>query len=72
MRDLHLTGEILCMGSINMDLVMRVDRFPEPGETRMTDNFATYPGGKGGNQAVAAALLGGQVTMLGKFGRRCL
>lgn len=69
-KDIHnfqFNGEILCMGSINMDLVMRVDRFPLPGETLMTDNFSTYPGGKGGNQAVAASLLGGRVTMLTKL-----
>ncbi|MBN1314550.1 MAG: ribokinase [Anaerolineales bacterium] len=66
-RDFQFNGEILCMGSINMDLVMRVERFPIPGETVITDNFATYPGGKGGNQAVAASLLGGQVTMLTKL-----
>ncbi|NLX71523.1 MAG: ribokinase, partial [Clostridiales bacterium] len=41
------------VGSLNMDLVATVDRFPKPGETIIGNDFATYPGGKGGNQAVA-------------------
>lgn len=60
----RFNGQVLCMGAINMDLVMRLERWPRPGETLLTDNFETYPGGKGGNQAVAAALLGAQVQML--------
>ena len=61
-------SRILCMGSINMDLTMFMERMPEPGETVATDNFATYPGGKAGNQAVAAARLGGNVNFFGKLG----
>lgn len=68
MSNIKISGNILCMGSINMDLVMFVDRLPEPGETIVTDNFNKYPGGKGGNQAVAASMLGGNVTMFGKLG----
>ena len=59
---------ILCMGSINIDLVMYAPNLPRPGETIVTDNFQTFPGGKGGNQSVAASILGGDVkfyTMLG-------
>ena len=59
---------ILCMGSINMDLVMFMQKFPSPGETILTDNFQTFPGGKGGNQAVAASKLGGAVTYFTKLG----
>lgn len=56
------------VGSINMDLVAQVDRFPKPGETRTGSTFGTYPGGKGANQAVALARLGAEITMAGKIG----
>lgn len=56
------------IGSINMDLVAVVDRFPQPGETIIGRDFATYPGGKGGNQAVALGRLGADVLMVGKVG----
>lgn len=62
-----LSGQILCMGAINMDLVMFMPDLPAPGETVVTDNFSTFPGGKGGNQAVTAAVLGGQVKYFGKL-----
>ena len=60
--------KILCMGSINIDLVMFMDYLPELGETVVTNNFNTYPGGKGGNQAVTASTLGGKVKYFGKLG----
>ena len=60
--------KILCMGSINMDLTMFMERLPAPAETVATDNFATFPGGKSGNQTVAAARLGGKVGFFGKLG----
>jgi ribokinase len=61
-------NHVFCVfGSINMDLVARVDRFPKPGETRTGSGFGTYPGGKGANQAVALARLGVTVRMAGKI-----
>jgi ribokinase len=56
------------VGSINLDLVARVERLPRPGETLTGASFARYPGGKGANQAVAAARLGAGVTMVGSVG----
>lgn len=56
------------IGSINMDLTAGVKHFPRPGETILGDWFKTSPGGKGANQAVAAARLGGDVAMLGMVG----
>jgi len=56
------------IGSVNMDMVTRVDQFPKPGETRTGISFMTVPGGKGANQAVALGRLGAPVRMLGKVG----
>ena len=64
MIDYSFSNEIICLGSVNMDLVMNVKTFPKPGETIITDNFNTYPGGKGGNQAVAAAKSDAKVKMM--------
>ena len=61
--------DILVIGSLNADLVMRVPRFPKPGETISGDDLQTFPGGKGANQAVAAARLGASVSMLGRVGK---
>jgi ribokinase len=61
--------EILVVGSLNMDLVVQMSAIPRPGETLIGGRFATFPGGKGANQAVAAARLGSHVTMVGKVGR---
>lgn len=61
-------AEIVVIGSLNTDLVAKAPRFPEAGETVVGDDFQTYCGGKGANQAVAAARLGGQVAMLGRVG----
>ncbi|HZJ82962.1 MAG TPA: ribokinase [Clostridia bacterium] len=59
----------LCViGSLNMDLVATVQQFPKPGETITGKAFGTYPGGKGANQAVAAARLGANTRMVGKVG----
>ena len=59
---------IVVLGSINMDLVATTPALPQPGETVMGAGFATLPGGKGANQAVAAARLGADVRMIGGVG----
>jgi ribokinase len=61
-------ASVLVVGSINMDLVTRSDEFPRPGQTSFGNQFATFAGGKGANQAVAAARLGAGVTMIGRVG----
>ncbi len=61
-------GAIVVVGSVNMDLVVRVVRHPRPGETLLGSDYATHPGGKGANQAVAAARLGGAVRFIGRVG----
>jgi ribokinase len=63
-----LNGHIVVVGSLNMDLVVRTPRLPSVGETIIGSDFHTFPGGKGANQAVAAARLGGQVKMVGRVG----
>ncbi len=60
--------EITVVGSLNMDLVIRTPHLPAPGETVIGRDFTTAPGGKGANQAVAAARLGGDVVMVGRLG----
>lgn len=62
-------ADILVIGSLNADLVVRAPRFPAPGETISGDDLATIPGGKGANQAVAAARQGASVSMLGRVGK---
>jgi ribokinase len=59
---------VVVVGSINMDLVARTRRIPVGGETVSGDNFQVHPGGKGANQAVAAARLGYPVGMIGRLG----
>jgi ribokinase len=59
---------ILVVGSANMDLVVRVERFPLAGETIFGTSFKMYPGGKGANQAVCSAKLGQKVRFVGKMG----
>jgi ribokinase len=63
-----MNGHIIIVGSINMDLVVRSPHLPLPGETILGSGFATFPGGKGANQAVAAARLGAPVIMVGRVG----
>jgi ribokinase len=59
---------IVVVGSINLDLVAGVDRIPQTGETIIGDSFRTFCGGKGANQAVAAARLGHPVAIVGNVG----
>jgi ribokinase len=61
-------GRVLVFGSINTDLVVYVERLPVPGETVSGGTYASFPGGKGANQAVAAALAGAAVEMHGCLG----
>ena len=60
---------IVVVGSLNADLVMRAERFPQPGETLHGESFAVVTGGKGANQAAAAARLGWPTEMVGRVGR---
>ena len=60
--------ELTVVGSINLDLVARVEQLPRPGETIAATAFDRFPGGKGANQAVAAARLGAHVKMVGAVG----
>lgn len=60
---------IVVVGSLNMDLVVETPTIPLAGETVLGKNFATFPGGKGANQAVAAARLGAQVSLIGRVGK---
>ncbi len=64
-----MSAEILIIGSINMDMVVSANRLPEMGETIMGKSYTTYPGGKGANQAIAAARMGGLVKMIGCVGK---
>src|SRR5262245_22518030 len=60
---------IVVFGSINIDLVVPVERLPRPGETVLGPRYTLVPGGKGANQALAAARAGGAVRMIGRVGR---
>ncbi len=60
--------DVVVVGSINADLVLEVDRHPHPGETLLGRASSVLPGGKGANQAVAAARLGARVAMVGAVG----
>jgi ribokinase len=68
---------IVVVGSSNTDMIMKLDRIPKPGETVLGGEFSTAAGGKGANQAVAAARAGGKVTFVARvgddvFGRQAL
>ncbi|MBZ4188880.1 ribokinase [Niabella beijingensis] len=60
--------EIIVVGSTNMDMVVKADHIPVPGETVIAGSFFMNPGGKGANQAVAIARLGGSVAFVSKLG----
>ncbi len=64
-----MTPSVVVVGSLNMDLVVTTPRLPAPGETLLGGGFANHAGGKGANQAVAAARLGARVTMVGACGQ---
>lgn len=62
-------NKICILGSINMDIVLRVKNYPKKGETILAKLFEKIPGGKGANQAVAAKRSGAEVCMIGKIGK---
>ena len=63
-----MDNSILVVGSINTDLILQVKHLPAPGETILGEDIQTAGGGKGANQAMAAARLGGNVTLVGRIG----
>ena len=63
-----ISPEIVVIGSANADLVTRVERLPAPGETVLATGYEEHPGGKGANQAIAAARLGRAVSFVGVVG----
>src|SRR4051794_26998962 len=63
-----MSGRVLVVGSVNVDLVVQTERLPQPGETILGGTFRRFPGGKGGNQAVAAARLGVPVMLVAALG----
>jgi ribokinase len=65
---IDMGNRLLVVGSINIDLVAATQRIPLAGETVLASSFQTFPGGKGANQAYAAARLGAAVSMIGKVG----
>ena len=67
-RGWNLAKIAVISGSSSIDLVVSADKRPQAGETVLGNSFETVPGGKGANQAVAAARLGADVTMIGRVG----
>jgi ribokinase len=61
-------ASVCVVGSVNMDLVVRAQRIPQPGETVLGGEHRSFPGGKGANQAVAAARMGSRVAFIGAIG----
>ncbi len=59
---------IIVFGSLNMDMAVKLDNLPEPGETVLSQSYDLIPGGKGANQALAAARAGAKVAMVGRVG----
>lgn len=62
------TRKIVVVGSVNIDVTLNVDELPQPGRTVSTSRHSVIPGGKGANQAVGAAKLGNEVSLIGKVG----
>ncbi len=63
-----MTGNVLIVGSLNMDLIVNTMHHPVIGETVLGGKFSTAPGGKGANQAISAARMGAKVTLIGRVG----
>jgi ribokinase len=63
-----MKSQIVVIGSLNADLVVRLERMPSPGETVTGTDFSVFPGGKGANQACAVAMLGAASAMVGRVG----
>ncbi len=61
-------GNVIVLGSMITDLAARAARLPRAGEALLGDEFGIFQGGKGFNQAVAAARLGAKVTLIGRIG----
>ena len=72
MKGRSVTARIVVLGSFNADLVSYVPRLPQRGETILGDRFLTGPGGKGSNQAVAAARLNAHVSLIARVGQDSL
>src|SRR5436190_1099779 len=64
-----MSAEIVIVGSLNLDLVIELARFPGPGETVLGSSLQRFFGGKGANQAYAAAKLGARVAIIGQVGK---
>jgi ribokinase len=64
-----MKAKIVVVGSSNTDMILKLERIPKPGETILGGEFVTAAGGKGANQAVAAAMAGGAVTFIARVGR---
>ena len=64
-----VSATIVVLGSFNLDMITTMERLPQPGETVQGRRFSTGPGGKGSNQAVAAARLGADVSFVGRIGQ---
>jgi len=60
--------KIIVVGSTNMDMVVKTHHIPVPGETVLSGSFFMNPGGKGANQAVTVARLGGDISFISKVG----
>lgn len=63
-----MSNKIIVVGSMNMDMVVKTSHIPQPGETVLGGSFFMNPGGKGANQAITVARLGGNVAFIGKIG----